>query len=360
MAGETKVSASERTSAPGRGTRVLLFYDGYELQAEPGFTGAIYAQTRRAARYVYRTLRRTQVWTGFYTAFRSLRQSLERYGCEVHVNNFGLARLDPSYPIGLAGYPSILSKLSLPNPLIFGPGDYGFPDAAASFAREPRVRRLIQPSEWAADLYRPYCGDKMLVWPVGIDTDTWADATAHPKSIDFVVYDKIRWFREREVPRVLQRVTSHLEKGGYSYRVLRYGEHHLSQFSRLLRQSRAMIFLCEHETQGLAYQEAMACNVPILAWDEGILVDPQQQRFIAPGLSVSSVPYFDARCGERFKLPEFEAVFAEFVNRLGRYRPREYVVEHLSLTHAARAYLEAYTSCLPHASRPSRSSAQPT
>ena len=30
-----------------------------------------------------------------------------------------------------------------------------------------------------------------------------------------------------------------------------------------------MIFLCEHETQGIAYQQALSRNVPILAWDRG-------------------------------------------------------------------------------------------
>ena len=37
-----------------------------------------------------------------------------------------------------------------------------------------------------------------------------------------------------------------------------------------------MIFLVEHETQGIAYQEAMACDVPILAWDQGNWLDPKR------------------------------------------------------------------------------------
>ena len=30
-----------------------------------------------------------------------------------------------------------------------------------------------------------------------------------------------------------------------------------------------MVFLCEHENQDIAYQQALACGVPILAWDRG-------------------------------------------------------------------------------------------
>jgi hypothetical protein len=330
-----------------RGPLVLLFYDGFELQANPGIAGALYSRARAAARYVYRTARRKQVWTGFYTAFRSLRTSLAQAGCDVHVNNFALAQRHPSYPIGLVGYPTVLSKVALPNPAIFGPGDCGTPEQAACLLRETNIRRLIQPCEWAAAIYREACGDSMLVWPAGIDTNAYPDASGHPKDVDVLVYDKIRWYREKEVPRVLQRVTRHLAELGRSFEVLRYGEHHQRQFLDLVRRSRALLFLCEHETQGLAYQEAMACNVPVLAWDEGILVDPQQQRFIPLGLTVSSVPYFDHRCGERFKVEEFESTFRTFWHKLPHYSPRQYILDNLSLSRSAESYLNAYANLMP-------------
>jgi hypothetical protein len=341
------VLAMDKAIQTRRGPLVLLFYDGYELQAEPTVTGAMFAHARSAARYAYRTMRQRQSWTGFYAAFRSLRQSLRQAGCNVQVNNFALARRHPSYPIGIAGYPSALSKVTLPNPAIFGPGDCGNPEQAPRLLRETPIRRLIQPCEWAASLYRDTCGDSMLVWPAGIDTDAYADASAQRKDIDLLVYDKLRWYREREVPRILERVTQHLDRKGHSYAVLRYGQHRHGRFLNLVRRSRALLFLCEHETQGLACQEAMSCNVPVLAWDEGVLVDPQQQRFIPPGLTVSSVPYFDHRCGERFKIEEFEATFQAFWNKLPRYAPRQYILENLSLSRSATAYLEAYASLMP-------------
>jgi hypothetical protein len=40
-----------------------------------------------------------------------------------------------------------------------------------------------------------------------------------------------------------------------------------------------MLFLCEHETRGLAYQEALASNVPILAWDTGFWLDPRRPLY---------------------------------------------------------------------------------
>ncbi len=331
----------------GRPT-VLLFYDGYELRLLPGRSGRAYSRLRGLARYLYRRVRRRQVWTGFYTAFRALVTSLRQYGCEVRINDLALAARHPAYPIGIAGYPSVLAAADLPNPRLFGPGDYGYPDTAAEVAADPRNRILTQPSEWPVEYYRAACGAKLRVLFVGIDTEAWPDLSARPKDIDVLIYDKIRWHdgapRRDQVPEVLARLIRHLDQQGRSHLVLRYGRHPLSQFRAALARSRSMAFLCEHETQGLAYQEAMASNVPIFALDEGVLADPQQLRFARPGLLVSSVPYFDATCGERFVPEQLEAQFARFWTSLPGYAPRAYVMEHLSLRRAAETYLTLYAS----------------
>jgi len=332
----------------GRPT-VLLFYDGFELSLRPGMVGYSRAHLRGLARYVYRSLRRQQVWTGFYTAFRLLVESLRRYGCDVRINAFGVAASHPAYPIGIAGYPSVLQAADLPNPRIFGPGDYGYPDAAAIVARDPRNRILTQPSEWPVEFYRGACGDKMQALFVGIDTELWPDLSGKPKDLDFIVYDKIRWnadgmVRHDEPAPVVEQTRRRLDHLGLSYVVLRYGGHHVRQFRQALSRARGMIFLCEHETQGIAYQEALASNVPVLALDEGILLDPMQKRFASPDLRVSSVPYFDATCGETFVADDFEVALDRFLRKRHTYRPREYVLNCLSMQQAAANYLRMYCS----------------
>lgn len=335
---------------PGRrGPLVLLFYDGFEWKAAPGLIGGLHAQGRRLARYLWRNLKRKQVRTGFYTAFVALRRSLELAGCDVRVNDFAAAARRPDYPIGVAGYPSVIDKLDgLKNPRLFGPGDFGAPTACAPVAADPRFRLLTQPSDWFVDYYRPFCGDApMIAWAAGIDTELWPDASSHPKDIDVLIYDKIRWNREERVPGVLERILRHLDQRGLSHQVLRYGHHHQGMFADGVRRARSMIFVCEHETQGLAYQEAMAANVPVLAWEEKEIMDPTLRKHARPGLDVSSVPYFDARCGGKFKAASFEADFDGFWSSLNSYRPREYVSEVLSMRRSAEAYLAAYASLAP-------------
>lgn len=323
---------------------VLLFYDGYEWRAREDFVGALRSQARRMARYAYRTLRRKQVHTGFYTAFLSLAQSLRDVGCEVRINDFASARKWPAYPIGLAGYTTAVKAVDLPNPTVFGHGDLGDPNSTIEAARSERMGIVIQPCQWAVDYNRPYCGDKLRIWPVGVDASKVPIGKPAEKTTDVLVYDKIRWHRDERVPGIIGKITGKLDAEGRSYRVLRYGGHIRAEYYRALIECRSLIFVCEHETQGIAYQEALSAGVPVLAWDEGELVDPFLRQFADPRLVVTSVPYFDERCGGRFKLDEFDVAFADFWSRLERFDPRAYVVERLSMARAARDYLSLYAS----------------
>lgn len=332
----------DRAIVTRRGPLVLLFYDGFEWRADNGVWGGLVSQLRRLARWSLRSLRRQQLRTGFYAAFLALRRSLERAGCDVRVNDYRAARRHVGYPIGIAGYPSMLARAPAGHPIVFGPGDFGDPAAAAAVARDARYRALIQPSDWFCEIYRPTCGAKIVRWAAPIDTERWSDARDEPKDTDVLIYDKIRWGRAELVPRLYDRVLRHLDALGLTHVTLRYGHHALHQFAAAARRSRSMIFLCEHETQGLAYQEAMAVNLPVLAWEERRIVDPHLSSYDRPDLGVSSVPYFDDRCGATFVEQTFEIDFDAFWSKISSFRPRDYVLQELSPDKCAQSYLELY------------------
>lgn len=323
---------------------MLLFYDGYERKAREKLIPRLYHRVRCKLRALFRRLRGKQINTGFYEAFLAIDTGLRRLGYDVHINDFESARRDPSYPIALAGYPEVFAHVDLPNPMIFGPGDPGYPDAAANIAQKSSTRFIIQPSDWFVEYYRPYCGDKMLRCPVGIDVENLSDYADAPNSCDVVVYDKIRWNREKIVSNVLDPLLSLLNERGLNYEILRYGEHKQDAYFDSLRRGRSMAFICEHETQGLACEEAMAMNVPVFAWDEGVLIDPKQRQFASEDLVVSSVPYFDERCGMTFKAANMARNFDAFWATLSTYEPREYVRENLNLAATAQVFADAYWS----------------
>ncbi len=327
-----------------RGPLVLLFYDGHDLRAYPGIVGKLRSDGWQAARLIANTLRGKQLRSGFYHAFDSLRTSLVAYGCDVRVNDFSAARARPDYPIGLCGYPSVFDAVPLRNPVIFGHGDIGDPDVAALRAADERIKLIIQPCDWARDyLAASVPAEKLRVWAAGVDVDA-CPVTPDEKVIDFLVYDKIRWNRSLVVPKVLHPVLAKLRATGKTFEVLRYGGHVRADHKRGLRKARAFLFLCEHESQGLACQEAMASGLPVLAWDEGVLADPKQRSFVPANFRVSSVPYFDERCGLTFQIANFEPVFDSFLKRMGEFRPRDFVVERLNMRRAAEEYLRFYSA----------------
>ncbi|MEM7507259.1 MAG: hypothetical protein AAF415_10965 [Pseudomonadota bacterium] len=321
---------------------ILLFYDGFEEKAIDTPWGNAWSALRGQARYTYRTLRKRQPLTGYYTAFRNLRDSLRAMGYEVRVNDFRCARAHPDHPVGISGYPPVYDKVILPNPAVFGPGHVPqLPEVEARMKR-CNIQIMTLPSEWPCQIYEPVLGERVQPMFVGVDTQAWPDLSDHEKTLDCIVYDKIRWHRAEREADVMQGLYAHLDARGISHQTLRYGGHHLAEFRAALARARSLIFVCEHETQGLAYQEAMSSGVPVLAWEEGVLVDPHQGKHAPDDLVVSAVPYFDERCGRKFKTGGFEAAFNGFWQDLDSFRPRDYVREMLSFERAAKRYLDLY------------------
>src|SRR5262249_429032 len=151
---------------------------------------------------------------------------------------------------------------------------YDHPLLAPRLMEDPRFKTYLVLAQWTYDMFRPVYGEACICWHAGIDTEMWKDMSAEPKDIDFLIYDKIRWNQDRLAAELLEPARRSLEARGLRTQVVRYKYHDHFTYRRLLARSRAMLFLCEHETQGLAYQEALASNVPVLAWDNGFWLDP--------------------------------------------------------------------------------------
>lgn len=319
--------------------RIDLFYHGYEEKALDRPFGRLQSKLHLSTRTAYRSLRGKQLYTGFYTAFRNLKLGLEQLGMDVHVNDFSHARKNPNQAVGIAGFPEVYDQVTLPNPAVFGPGYVPRPNELDAMTAGQNIKIFTQPSEWYCQIWREKLGQRVQPMFVPIILDEWPDLSAAHKSYDVVIYDKIRWHRDMMVPRILKRVQAHLQQRRLSSVVLRYGDHQLSDFKAALKGGRAMIFLCEHETQGLAYQEAMASGIPIFAWNEGVLVDPIEQQLAPKGLFAPSVPYFDSRCGITFTEENIESSFDRFWKSLSKFDPRSYVGEELSVERSAFMYL---------------------
>ena len=287
--------------------------------------------------------------TGFQAWFDLLAESLRRSGCTVHENDFALAHQYPDYPVGLVGTPLALKNWDLANPAILGPSMYDHPRLNPHLMQDERFKHYLLTCNWLLDVFVPFYGEKCVLWKAGINTEQWFDTRQCHKDIDVLIYDKLRWTREVKERLLLTPIIRHVEHRCLNHYHLRYGNISHAQFAELLSRSRAMIFLCEHETQGMAYQEALACNVPILAWDPGYWVDPLWELLSENPVPATSVPQFSKLCGLTFrKVYHFPACFDEFYAKLDTYEPRQFVQQNLSMSESAAAYLRYYKACYGH------------
>jgi hypothetical protein len=228
---------------------------------------------------------------------------------------------------------------------VTGVGVLNFPDEWPTFFEDTKTIFHLQSCEWAAEYYRPAFGERIRLYAVGIDTERYAPRPAVPKDFDVLVYNKLRWPAELPEPDLRERCLEELDRRGLTYHEVQYGRYpggKESGYHDLVARSRSMLFLCENETQGIAYNEALSMGVPILAWNPGRWLDPNRHSHGFSNAPASSVPYWDARCGEQFTaLAELPAALDRFCERLraGAYAPREYILDYLTLEACARDYV---------------------
>ena len=316
-----------------------LFYS--EPDPDRWFPGDRYP--RRLIRRIVRGRRRPG---GQERVILNLKAGLRQLGVPFRENDFAYARKHPEEPVGIIGKPHVLDLMDWKNPILFGAAVMSHPTDDPDLLQRKPIRKVLVPGEWMRKMCEPYWGDKVEAWPVGIDTDLWCPDPEVKKEYDFLIYDKVRWEHDRYEKELITPIRRELGRQKLSFAEIRYGHYQEEDFHSLLKRCKAMIFLCEHETQGIAYQQALSMDVPILAWDRGgYWQDPYYYPTKVKYQPVSSVPYWCKNCGEKFIiLNQFTACLEEyqFQNKNNGYRCREYILKTLSLKACAKKYLSFY------------------
>lgn len=279
----------------------------------------------------------------------NLMQGLDKLGIPYRFNDYRYINQHPEEIACIIGKPHLLFERKWKNPIVFGAGIFSHPcEAPDLLTKFPNIKRLLVPGQWMRDMFKPFYGNNVTAWPTGIDTEYWAPvAPNHPKKTDFIIYDKIRWEHDKYATELLQPIIKRLDELSLSYTIIKYGSYQPTDLKQALDNARAAIFLCEHETQGLAYQQMLSSGVPILAWDRGgHWQDPYYYPRIKYG-PVSSVPYWNDECGLKFEeAVDFNQKLDQFLSLLNSnyFNPRNYIVENLSLEKCALAYVQIVDS----------------
>lgn len=301
---------------------------------------------RHPRRIIRRLVRGKPRIGGQQRVFLNLCAGLDQLGVLYRVNDYRYVKKHPEEIACIIGKPHVLDKIKWKNPILFGASLFSHPLDDLHLLNRLPVLNVLVPGEWMRQMFESFYGDRVLSWPVGIDTEKWVPSPSEQKDIDVLLYDKVRWNHERYEQELIQPIRAHLQSKGLKTATIRYGFYKEEEFHTLLNRSKAMVFLCEHETQGIAYQQALSCNVPILAWDRGgFWQDPAFYPHKVQFAPVSSVPYWNDYCGIKFSnVEEFPLKLEEFLDKFAslQFTPRNYILENLTLEKCAAHYLELY------------------
>jgi glycosyltransferase involved in cell wall biosynthesis len=236
----------------------------------------------------------------------------------------------PSCPIDVSKYPN--SKF------IFGPHFSVFPNKnQIDLISGNKNVIYIQPSEWAKQAWtnNPICKNiRFETLPFGVDTDNFNQIKSITERNNVFIYFK------RRQPAELNFVIQFLNSRGITAKIFDYvHRYHENDYIDYLHDSKFGIWLDAHESQGFALEEALSCNVPLLVWD---VVSMSQEYGSSYGnIQATTIPYWDERCGESFtNINDFELSFNKFINNLSNYKPREYILENLSIEVCNKKFIE--------------------
>ena len=192
-----------------------------------------------------------------------------------------------------------------------------------SVVMSKKYKKILVPSQWVKNLYMKWLPeDKIEIWPVGIDTDLFYDMSKEKKEIDCLIYFKRRQNEE------LNSVIEFLESNNQSYEVISYGSYSEEHFISVIKNCRYGIVIDKCESQGLAIEEMMSCNLPLLVWD----VMEWSDRGDDYKIDATSVPYWSETCGIKFNFfNELSELYVDFIKNLPYYNPRKYIQDNLTL-----------------------------
>lgn len=229
----------------------------------------------------------------------------------------------------LHGIPSA----SFPKHWLLGPNLFTLPNDAPPEVWNVR-RNIVVNCDWVKDVYAALFRNwnivvNMSVWAVGIDTEKFKPQKGQRKKC--LVYHKRG--SENNLKLILETLTS-LK---IDYIVLKYGEYSEEELMSACGESLFAILNTATESQGIAYQEILSMGIPCYVIDKEVWDDRPEVSCPA-----SSAPYFDNRCGIKHNNL---SRLSEFLDRLSTFKPRDYILDNLTLEKCASEYIRLLEVC---------------
>ena len=224
--------------------------------------------------------------------------------------------------------------MDLPEDTLFGPNTSDVPSIPHVWAR---YKRFVANCKWTFDMYNQWSqakGKMVGVWPVGIDTERFNDAGRSPTK-DCLLYVKgvsERFSGDEE------RIQKALSKRRLSYSILRYGSYSERDLILATKTHSFCFLLTNTESQGIAYMEVLSSGLPCYVLKVNTVSPRTTKAYGLANIPASSTPYFSRECG--ISDDRNMSRFDEFLDRVSKFTPREYILRRHTLEDSARRYIQ--------------------
>lgn len=266
-------------------------------------------------------------YRGHPAVTRSLVEGLAKIGADANYNPRSYKQIGETVLV-LSGIPALKQAIQLKRKgyikkLLAGPNMMELPSDFNGLAASPEIDRYVINSEWTKKMYEEDCPaleGRCVIWPAGVDTEYWKPSDNQVRET-ILIYEK-----QRKGPvGPIDPYINWLEMQGYKVELIKCGDYTLDEFLLALQRAQLMVGFVIDESQGLAWAEAWAADVPTLIWRN--TTNMIRGRII----ETSTAPFLSDENGLFFNdLSHFKVVFSEWEKSKSSFQPRHWVTNNMS------------------------------
>lgn len=270
---------------------------------------------------------RNSKYRGHFAVTRSLVEGLTKSKIPFTLNPASIKKTN--IMIVLAGVKTLKQAIELKkqkkiNKLIAGPNIIVFSSDFDNLIASPEIDLCLVPSNWVKELYlreNPSLEGRIFSWPAGVDIEKWTPGLSINKR-KVILFEKHTNNKELPETNVYK---DFIRNNGYEIIILKYGNFTHEIYKTALKEAICLVGFSISESQGIAWSEAWASNVPTFLWEntEGL--------YLKKEFKCSSAPYLSKKTGFYFtEISDFIVKFEQFERRQVSFFPREWVMENMT------------------------------
>jgi len=248
-----------------------------------------------------------------------------------------LSQIDDSYTLALCNLffpPSAFPKNCK---VLYGPQFFVFPDdpnhPIHQYSYESGRFFYNSLSPWVKTIHEqfaPKLSLKFVTCPFGLDIDSIRQVPPPNQRSKVMIY-----FKHRN-PDQCNSVIRFLLSKNIEYELIQYGYYRDEEFKNKLQNTTFVIWVGSHESQGFAFQETLASNVPILLWDVRSMHDEYSNGWVyrsyTQPLIATTANVWSPECGIKFfEENQLESAFNEMNSKIEKFNPRSVIESRVSL-----------------------------